>query len=310
MAYIGIDRGVRNHWIYQDSEYFHVWFEMIACARFTEGVHRELIEGELVEVEYGEFIYGRISWSDRLGVSQQRLRTLISKLIKDDMLELRRTYRKSSVYRLKNFQKFNHQSNQLINQQRSLTHQVISGDTNQQTNHHINQQPTSNQPAANHIQELKELNTLSSASATKPEFENLDEVHKFIFGHYQMSGVLSGFIVKYKGKGFTDSFIREVLLEAAETCNNGKPNIRQIEAIAERWERDHVYSRAQSKTEKVVPISKAGQAPRARQSYQSKQESQTERLMREIKEGEAHDRTRDQEAVFDHQQHVSELPYR
>lgn len=98
------------------------------------------------------------------------------------------------------------------------------------------------------------------SSATVSEPETLDEVHRMIYGHYTMTGMLSGFIVKYKKKGFTDAFIREVMMEAAESCNNGKPSIRQIEAIAERWERDKIHSRAQNKQEKIMVFPTGGQA--------------------------------------------------
>lgn len=148
MAYVGIDRGIVDHWIYQDAEYFKVWFEMLYRARYSSEPSKELIDGEIVNVGYGEFIYGRKSWSERLKVSEQRLRTLIKTLKSDNMIEVISEHRKCTLYKIKNYAKFNHQSNQ----QESFMYQGISGIDN----HQSNQQPTSKQPSPNHQSTTKE----------------------------------------------------------------------------------------------------------------------------------------------------------
>lgn len=148
MGYIGIDRGLRDHWIYQDAEYLKVWMEMLFLARFSTEPHTELIDGDLITINYGEFIYGRINWSKRLKVSEQRLRTLIAKLKKENMIELVLDHRKCSIYTLVNYAKFNHESNH----QSDHTGQVFEGDAN----HQSNQQPTISQPSANHQPTTKE----------------------------------------------------------------------------------------------------------------------------------------------------------
>lgn len=148
MAYIGLDRGIVDHWIYQDAEYFKVWFEMLYRARFSKEPHTELVDGEVVVVNYGEFIYGRIKWSERLKVSEQRLRTLIKKLKAQDMIEVVSEHRKCTLYTIKNYAKFNQQSNQ----QETYIQQGFEGGANQQ----INQPSTSSQPAANQQLTTKE----------------------------------------------------------------------------------------------------------------------------------------------------------
>ncbi|HDR5039345.1 TPA: hypothetical protein QCR75_005816, partial [Bacillus anthracis] len=79
--FIGISRGITDHWVYQDAEYFKTWFEMLHRARFAREPSTELIEGQLVTLERGYFIFGRIGWSKRIGISERRLRTLVNKLI-------------------------------------------------------------------------------------------------------------------------------------------------------------------------------------------------------------------------------------
>lgn len=148
MGYLGLHRQIRDHWIYKDSQYYHVWSEMLFRARYSEESSTKLHEGELVTVGYGEFIFGRISWERDLKVSQQRLRTLIKKLLDDDMLVLIKVYRKCSVYKVKNYEKYNHQSNH----QPTLEQQGFESDTN----HQSNSTPTTNQPPANHQPTTKE----------------------------------------------------------------------------------------------------------------------------------------------------------
>src|SRR5690242_4478953 len=103
MAFIGIDRAIENHWIYQDPEYFKVWFEILIRTRYGKDTERKLIEGELVTIEYGQFVFGRIKWSERLKVSERRIRTLFEKLINDGMIELVLKYRKCTVYKVVNY---------------------------------------------------------------------------------------------------------------------------------------------------------------------------------------------------------------
>lgn len=106
MGFIGIDRGIEDHWIYQDAEYFKVWFEILLRARYSNEPEKKLIEGKLVNIEFGQFIFGRISWSERLKVSEKRLRTLFEKLIQDDMIQLIARHPRFTVYNVVNLAKY------------------------------------------------------------------------------------------------------------------------------------------------------------------------------------------------------------
>lgn len=176
MAFIGIDREIENHWIYQDAEYFKVWFEILLRARFSLEPEKKMMDGKFVVIEYGQFIYGRISWSDRLKVSEQRLRTLFKKLIDDEMIELIQTFPKFTLYSVKNYAKYNQQSNQ----QQILAGQGKSEFGNQQ----INDTPTSSQPAANQQLTTQEQGSNKVNKVTKkvsktytPEFEEFWSVY-------------------------------------------------------------------------------------------------------------------------------------
>lgn len=143
MAFIGIDRAIENHWIYQDPEYFKVWFEILIRARFGKDTERKLIEGELVTIEYGYFVFGRIKWSERLRVSERRIRTLFDKLLKDGMIELVTKYRKCTVYKVVNYAKYHVKNDQQNDQQQDQPQQDDTSFDDQQNDHPA----TSDRPA-------------------------------------------------------------------------------------------------------------------------------------------------------------------
>lgn len=156
MGFIAIDRDIENHWIYKDAEYFKVWFEILLRTRFSQEPEKILVGGQFINVEYGQFVYGRVSWSERLGISEQRLRTLFKRLQDDDMIEVVQRLPKLTIYSVKNYSKYNQQPNQQTNQQKDQERQGISDDANHQTNSistanqpATNHQPTSNQPHNN-----------------------------------------------------------------------------------------------------------------------------------------------------------------
>lgn len=146
---IPICRSVRNHWIYK-PDYFIVWFEMLATAKYTDGTKKDVLNGVFYTLEKGQFIFGYPSWSQRLGVGQQKLRTLIKRMINDEMIVLIKKYPKFTIYEIRNYSKYNNLNSNLI----TIENQGIKGNSNKQTNNQL----TSSQQATNNIQESKESN--------------------------------------------------------------------------------------------------------------------------------------------------------
>ncbi|AIQ34204.1 hypothetical protein R50345_05915 [Paenibacillus sp. FSL R5-0345] len=175
-GYIGIDRGIVNHWIYKDPEYFKTWFEILYRARYSKETGTELIEGQLVEIKYGEFIFGRIKWSERIGISERRLRTLIDKLIADEMITLVKRAPKFSIYSVKNYAKYRQQNDQ----QETLEQYGVDIYSDQQNV----QQTTSKRPASDQqvttkekgSNKVKKVNKESIKTYT-PEFDEFWNVY-------------------------------------------------------------------------------------------------------------------------------------
>lgn len=140
-GFVKIYRDIKDHWIYKDPDHFKAWFEMLSNARYFEEPKTGTYEGIFYTLNYGEFIYGRLSWSKRLGISEQKLRTFINKLQSEGMIIATSRLTKLTIYKVVNCEKFNQQDNQQETQE-SIGSQACS---NQEDILRL----TSSQPAAN-----------------------------------------------------------------------------------------------------------------------------------------------------------------
>ncbi|MGX4584027.1 DnaD domain-containing protein [Paenibacillus chitinolyticus] len=238
-GWIGIPRNIMDHWIYKDAEYLKVWLEMIFRARFSKQPTQELIDGQLITIGYAEFIFGRISWSDRLGISEQRLRTLLRKLQKEEMIELVEKLPRFSLYRVKvfeNYRNFNQQSNQQVNQQNTQQYQEIEAHANQHNNHVINQRSTSSQPASNQQPTTKEESKESNKD--KKEYKTsttTNETNVFRIYENEGFGLLSPMNAERLGD-FIDTYGERWTSEALkEASYHSKRSLPYVSRILETW---------------------------------------------------------------------------
>lgn len=162
-GYIKLYRSIQEHWVYSDSDYLKVWTEMLLCARYIKEPKTDMYDGVVYTAKYGQFIYGRPSWSKRLGVSEQKLRNAIKKLTDDKMIKFIKKFPRFTIYEVCNYEKYNlvdgwlsagsslvdsetiHKNNQHNNQHLDTISSGIQDDENQQDN----QRATSEQPANN-----------------------------------------------------------------------------------------------------------------------------------------------------------------
>jgi len=167
---IPIHRDALKHWIYSDAEYFKVWVTMLARARYLVEPKKDIYQNIHYTLNRGEFLFGRKKWNENTGVSEQKLRTLIKKLIKEEMIVNVTTTSKFTIYLIVNYEKFNQHNNQQQDQEMQGVEEV--------NNRHDNLQLTSIQPASNqHLTTNKESKERSKKVETEktniytPEFE-------------------------------------------------------------------------------------------------------------------------------------------
>ena len=81
------------------------------------------------------------------------------------------------------------------------------------------------------------------------EIETLGQAYTKVFNQLHMDGLMSDFFMKLRNQGYNEKFCIELLLEAAESCK-GKPSIRYLEPIRDRWINENISSREESKERK------------------------------------------------------------
>lgn len=138
-GYIQIGRELQNHWLRRDKDYWMVFCEMYFLARYAEKPEKRTIEGIEVTIHQKEFIFGRPAWCRRLDITDQRLKTLVKKLVAEGFIRRTQKFNKFTVYAFEYTPSTNQQNNQQRNQQdfpeqpaEPLAPQGFEGDSNQQ----------------------------------------------------------------------------------------------------------------------------------------------------------------------------------
>ena len=84
----------------------------------------------------------------------------------------------------------------------------------------------------------------------KPEISVI-EAYRKSFGQFNMTGHITGYIVELKRRGFTDTFVREVILEMGTRGIN--PDERYMRKLAEDWISRGIYTQVEA-ARKVIPL--------------------------------------------------------
>lgn len=145
-GFIQIGRELQNHWIRKDKDYWMVFSEMYFLARFADKPEERNIEGIQVIINQKEFIFGRPSWSRRLDISDQKLKTLVKKMVAEGFIKQVQRYNKFTVYSFEYAPPSNQQNNQHSNQQ-DFSEQPAEPLVPQGFERPSNQQDFSEQPA-------------------------------------------------------------------------------------------------------------------------------------------------------------------
>ncbi|WP_163855743.1 HNH endonuclease [Paenibacillus elgii] len=111
---------------------------------------------------------------------------------------------------------------------------------------------------------------LSAAAAYMPILES---AYREIFGGLLMPPLISNFIVTQLKRGMTVETVKELLWEAGESAQGGKPpSLRLLEPIAERWHKEGIVSRAdnQSRLARGQPAGGGGREPTRKANHSGK----------------------------------------
>jgi len=86
-GWIKIHRKIRDHWIYENPEYFRAWVTMLMEVNHSD--NKVLIHGEIINCKRGESVHSLKSWAKLFGKkwSIQKVRTFFELLKNDFMIE-------------------------------------------------------------------------------------------------------------------------------------------------------------------------------------------------------------------------------
>lgn len=102
-GWIKLHRGIFDHWIAGDPEYFSVWLRMLSDANFED--KKQLFNGALIEIKRGQIIFGLEAWSTKTKVGISKLRRMLDLLEKEKMISRQKT-NKFSLISILNYERY------------------------------------------------------------------------------------------------------------------------------------------------------------------------------------------------------------
>ncbi len=171
-GWIKLHRGIRNHWVWQDSEKLKWWLDLIMECNHTD--QRVNIGFELFDCRRGQTINSLQTWSTRWRTDVGRVRRFFALLKKDGMIQienLKKTTR-ITVCKYDNYNDRQHDNNTQINGKRIPTEFEVNTNKNV-----FNNEKNEREEATSPSQALKKDNPVEY---TKEELEDFRYVTEWI----------------------------------------------------------------------------------------------------------------------------------
>ena len=127
-GWISLHRSLLNHWIYEDAEYLKIWITFLLEA--THKKQRKLVGNQSIELDVGQFVFGRKKFAERLKIKEWKLQKATELLVKDEMIKTVKRTNKYTIYEIVNYSFYQQQ----VQQQEMLINQGVSQIEHQQNN--------------------------------------------------------------------------------------------------------------------------------------------------------------------------------
>lgn len=111
-GWIRMQRGIVDHWVFSEADALKLWVYLLMSANYED--KSRTFNGHLTQVKRGQLIYGRHAVSQRLGISEAKLRRYMKQFIKDEMISQQIT-NKYSVITITCYEKYQDASQQKAN---------------------------------------------------------------------------------------------------------------------------------------------------------------------------------------------------
>lgn len=145
-SWVKVSRKLLTSAIASRPDYLAVWMHLMLSASYKAG--EVLVGHQIIKLEAGDLVFGRLKFSQQIGVSEHTLRMALKTLEKLQQITIK-SHSKFSVISITNWQKY----------------QVDSPADHQQ--------PTSNQPATHHNKEVQEIQEVDQKPPPTPKGKRL-----------------------------------------------------------------------------------------------------------------------------------------
>lgn len=145
-SWVKVSRKLLTSAIASKPDYLAVWMHLMLSASYKAG--EVLVGHQIIKLEAGDLVFGRLKFSQQIGVSEHTLRMALKTLEKLQQITIK-SHSKFSVISITNWQKY----------------QVDSPADHQQ--------PTSNQPATHHNKEVQEIQEVDQKPPPTPKGKRL-----------------------------------------------------------------------------------------------------------------------------------------
>lgn len=102
-GWIKLDRGIQDHWIWEDHEKAFAWMDLLLLAEWE--THKKLIHGQLKTFERGSVYMSIEQLASRWGWERRRVMRFLDMLESDEMCTQKRT-RNGTTISLINYEKY------------------------------------------------------------------------------------------------------------------------------------------------------------------------------------------------------------
>ena len=104
-GWIRLHRKIRDHWIYQNAEYFKAWITVLMECNHID--NKVLIDGEILKCKRGQSVNSIKTWTKLFGKkwTRQKVRTFFSLLQQDNMIATKGV-RKTTILTVLNYKTY------------------------------------------------------------------------------------------------------------------------------------------------------------------------------------------------------------
>ena len=122
-GFITLHRTVQKHWIWQEPEALKFWVALLLQANWE--AKTTMFNKRLITVERGQVVFGRKVWSERLKISEMKLRRYLEMLKAEGMINQQITSRYSLITVL-NYHEYQVNNQQTTSKQPASNQQVTT----------------------------------------------------------------------------------------------------------------------------------------------------------------------------------------